>query len=92
MLKRIINWIRPSLEGDDNKSSYRRLSALVLLMLMVYLGVAGKITNTTMFYALLVYSSTFLMLVGILTADNIITFVSKCRGNSTCDKDKEESK
>lgn len=80
-MKRIIQWLKPSLEGDDNKSSYRRLSALVILMLMTYVTAAGKITTMIGLYVLMTHAVVFLLLVGIITADNIITLVNKYKND-----------
>ena len=70
----IIQWLRPSFEDNDGKSSYRRLSAFYAICMDAYIILADKITNDTMLwvhYSLLVYS---LVMTGIVTVQNIIDF------------------
>jgi len=80
-MKRILQWLRPSLEGDDGKASYRRLSAWAILMLMIYMTAAGKLTTMIGLYILITHAVVFLLLVGIITADNIITLVNKYKND-----------
>lgn len=70
-MKKLINYIRPSFEGDDGKLSYRRASAFVVLMLIVGMTIKGFINEyeISAFYGLLAF---FLILTGIITADQLI--------------------
>ena len=79
----IIQWIRPSFEGEDGKSSYRRLSAFYALCMDMYLILADKITNPIIehvHYSLLIYS---LVMTGIVTIQNIIDLKNGSNKKST---------
>ncbi len=75
-MKRFLLWLKPSFEGDDNKSSFRRISAFIILLVMIYVGVAGTVTSMLHLYVLAIYATAFLMLVGIITIDNILTLIN----------------
>lgn len=73
-MNKIIQWLRPSLEGDDGKSSYRRLTALFFVLVDGYLLYADRIKSTVMLnvhYSLLIF---ILCMTGIVTVQNIIDF------------------
>lgn len=73
-MRKIILWLKPSFEDADGTASYRRISAFVFVCLICFMVLGDKITSDLKlraFYALLV---TFLLLVGILTTQNILTF------------------
>ena len=73
-MRKIILWLKPSFEDADGTASYRRISAFVFVCLICFMVLGDKITSDLKlraFYALLV---TFLLLVGIVTTQNILTF------------------
>ena len=68
-------WINPSFCGNDGKSSGRKISAFVFMFMI--LSTTSKILmkdNPTMIhiYLLLVFVTTFLLLQGIITVQNIV--------------------
>ena len=74
---KFINWIKPSFEDNDGTASYRRITAFILICLISYMVLWDVIKtpiSLNAFYALL---TTFLLLVGIVTAQNILTFFNK---------------
>lgn len=74
---KIIQWIKPSFEDAHGTASYRRISAFIFVVLICFMVFCDKIKTTESlhaFYALLV---TFLLLVGIITTQNILTFFNK---------------
>lgn len=83
--KKFLIWLKPTVEGDDGKSSARRLTAFWIVFLYT-------IGNGLMFYRcedwmvllyLLVIDAIFiLMLFGIITVSNLITFW-KIKNNSS---------
>ncbi|TZF84506.1 hypothetical protein FW774_05830 [Pedobacter sp. BS3] len=73
-MKRLINWIRPSFEDNDGKASYRRITAFVFVCLICYMVIWNRIQteiHLKAFFALLI---TLLLLIGIVTVQNILTF------------------
>lgn len=73
-MNKIIQWLRPSLEGEDGKSSYRRLTALFFVLVDGYLLYADRIKTNVMLnvhYSLLIF---ILCMTGIVTVQNIIDF------------------
>lgn len=69
-----VMWVKPSFEDADGTASYRRISAFVFVCLICYMIIWDKISSDlklNAFYALLV---TFLLLVGIVTTQNVLTF------------------
>lgn len=73
-MKRLWAWLRPSLEGDDGKASYRRLSALVFILLICYMVLADKIQSNIHLYAFYGLLGTFLLLAAVITTSDIIKF------------------
>lgn len=74
---KFIQWIRPSFEDNDGKSSYRRITAFVFVCLISYMVVFDKVqqeVHLKVFYSMLV---TLLLLIGIVTAQNILTFFNR---------------
>lgn len=72
-----IVWVEPSFTGRDGKSSGRKISAFVFMFMIV--STTSKILmkdNPTMIhiYLLCVLVTTFLLLQGIITVQNIVDF------------------
>lgn len=81
-MNRLIQWIRPSFEDNEGKSSYRRFSAFYAICMDAYIIIGDKITNETMLwvhYSLLVYS---LVMTGIVTVQNILDFKNGKNGTT----------
>lgn len=67
-------WLRPSFEGNDGKSSYRSLSAFYAIVMDAYIILGDKVQNDVMLwvhYSLLAYS---LLMASVVTTQNIIDF------------------
>ena len=70
----IIQWVKPSFEDNDGKSSYRRFTAFFFVIADGYLLYADRIKSDIMLsvhYSLLAF---ILILTGIVTFQNIIDF------------------
>lgn len=73
-MNKLIQWLRPSFEDNEGKSSYRRLTALFFVLVDGYLLYADRIKTPIMLnvhYSLLVF---ILCMTGIVTVQNIIDF------------------
>ncbi len=72
-MRKLINYLRPSFEGEDGKLSYRRASAFVVLTLIVGMTIRGFVNeyDISALYGLIAF---FLILTGIITADQLIRF------------------
>lgn len=72
-MRKLIKYIRPSFEGEDGKFSYRRASAFVILCLIAGMTIKGFINEyeISALYGLIAF---FLILTGIITADQLIRF------------------
>lgn len=70
-MRKIWDYIKPSIEGRDGHLSYRRVSAIVVLMLIVKMVMDRFINNfeVQVIYGLIVF---FLLLTGMITADQLI--------------------
>lgn len=76
-MRKFINWIIPTLEGQDGKASFRRLTALVLILLDIFLVLGDKLLETdriNVYYANLI---TILLIIGIVTTQNILEFFNR---------------
>lgn len=73
MFKILFNYIRPSMEGDDGKFSYKRISAFVILGLISYMVKVG-FTNSYQISALYCLSGLFLLLAAVVSFDQLIRF------------------
>jgi len=67
-------YIKNIWEGEDGKLSIRRVSSLVFLTLVVHMIVKGQLTTNFQLYALYSLETTFLLLISVITVDNIIKF------------------
>ncbi len=77
-LDSVWNWLRPTLEGDDNKSSARRITAFIITTLYVLgnIQVFYIIKETQLIMEVLILDAVFiLVLFGIITIQNILTFL-----------------
>lgn len=82
LLKPLI-WLKPTLEGDDNKSSARRITAFLICGLYTYGHyIIFKIsTDFSVLFNVLILDALFiLVLFGIITVQNLITLV-KAKNN-----------
>lgn len=80
---KFIAWLKPSLEGEDNKSSYKRLTALFFVIMDGYIIYSGKINSEIMLWVHYSILAFILLMTGIISAQNIIEFKNG-------KKDKEE--
>jgi|GEM_PF-6453326 len=74
---KFINWLKPSFEDNHGKSSYRRITAFVFVCLISYMIIFDKVqqeVHLKAFYSMLV---TLLLLIGIVTTQNILTFLNR---------------
>jgi len=71
------NYIKSVVEGDDDRLSLRRLVAIVLAWLIVHLTVKEKIQTQLQLDALYSIEMVFLLLIGIITVNNLLTFFNK---------------
>lgn len=60
--------------GEDGRLSIRRCSSLIFLSLIVKMVVSEYVVTQYALYALYSLETTFLLLIGIITVDNIIRF------------------
>lgn len=72
-LKKALKYIAASWEGDDGKFSYKRASQFVFIFLIVFLVIKGNIQTQFGFYAMVSLCITFLLLAGIITAQQILS-------------------
>lgn len=71
---KLLAWIKPSLEGEDNKSSYKRLTALFFVIMDGYIIYSGKIDSEIMLWVHYSILAFILLLTGIISAQNVIEF------------------
>lgn len=88
MIKRLLRWIRTSMEGDDGRPSHRKLTTFAFVALVVYLvikkeGIRNQL-ELNAFYALLISIG---VLIGIITVADITKFM----GRGGRDKDEEKT-
>lgn len=76
----LIDWVRPSLQDKDGTASYRRLSALAFIALIVYMTISSKFETYAQLYAFYGLIAAFLLLAAVITADNIIMGLRTFRG------------
>jgi hypothetical protein len=76
----IWNYLKPSWEGEDGKPSYRRMSQLVFIALIIFIVVKGQTQSQYGFYSLIVLCLTFLLLAAIISADQIISCIKGIKG------------
>jgi hypothetical protein len=74
---KFIKWLRPSFEDNDGKASYRRITAFVMVCLISYMVVYEKVQIELHFKVFLSLLITLLLLIGIVTTQNILTFFNK---------------
>jgi len=80
LIKKLIAWIRPSFEGNDHKLSFRRITAFVYVLVDLYITMTGRIASVEMLhvhYSILLF---ILILVGIITTQNLMEMLPKFRG------------
>jgi len=77
MLTKLWNYIKSIWEGEDNRLSLRRLVAILLAWLIVHLTVKEKIQTQLQLDALYSIEMLFLLLIGIITTNNLLTFFNK---------------
>jgi len=80
-----LKWVEPSFTGNDRKASGRKLSACVFMVLIS--TTTSKLLlkediNVFHIYLLVVLVSTFLLLIGILTAQNLMDIWKNGNGKS----------
>lgn len=81
-MRALINWIKPSFEDDKGSASYRRLTAFTFAALDLYIVGFDKVDSDIMLhvhYSILVF---VLLLIGIVTVQNILTFFKKSNDES----------
>jgi hypothetical protein len=59
-------------EGDDGKLSYRRIAQLLFLFLIAFIILKGVVKEKYGYYGLIVLCLTFIILAGVITAQQII--------------------
>ena len=88
LTKDFITWIKPSFEGSDGRSSYRALSAFILLLLICYKVIFDKSRIDIDLSILYSLEATFLLLTSVISAQNIITMI---KGYNTQSPEPEKS-
>lgn len=71
MIAAVWNYMRPSWEGDDQKFSYKRATAFVFVLFIARV-VATTFSNQHQVMALLILTVALLLLIGIITAPQIL--------------------
>jgi len=71
----MLKWLQPAFSGNDDKTSSRKLSSFVFMLLIV--STTSKLllkddVSIYHVYILVILVATFLLLVGILTIQNIV--------------------
>lgn len=84
---KLIKWIRPSFEDNTGKASYRRMTAFVFVCLICYMIIWDKVKTELQFKVLLALLITLMLLIGVVTAQNLLTFFNK---PTTQDNDNKE--
>lgn len=80
---KVLNWLKPTVEGNDGKASARRLTLLSINILFILGNIQAfyVINNTSLIYDVLVLDAIFiLVLFGIVSIDNIITLIKMKNG------------
>lgn len=76
-MKKFITWIRASFEDNTGKSSYRRITTFVFVCLISYMVIWDKVKTDIHFKVFLSLLVTMLLLIGIVTTQNILQFFNK---------------
>jgi len=85
-------WLKPTLEGDDNKSSARRITAFVICVLYFYghYKIFQISTDFDVLFKVLILDALFiLVLFGIITVQNLI-MLFKIKNNIKVDDTSED--
>lgn len=64
-------------EGDDGKLSYRRIAQILFLYLIAFIVIKGGINNKYGFYGLIALCVTFVILAGVITAQQLIALTQQ---------------
>lgn len=78
----MVAWIRPTFEGQDGKASFRRFSALTLIILDIYLVVCDKLSESDRLNVYFANLVTVLLIIGIVTTQNILEFFNRGKKDS----------
>lgn len=84
-IKKIITWLASSVDNHSNGASGRKLTAIVVICLMIH-GHRNYVTTENYYNFCVVYIIFVMVLLGMVTIDQLIKFLSS-RGSS-----KEEPK
>lgn len=76
--KVIWNYVKPAIEGDDGKFSYKRMSQIVFLHLFVYLAIKGPATIFA-FHTLLLIAVLFALTAVIITVPQLLKMLSTAK-------------
>lgn len=76
-MKKILDYLLHMMEGSDNGLSIRRVIALVLLGFIGYLIIGEQITSQLTLNALYALLVSVLLLISVVTADNLISVLKK---------------
>lgn len=82
MLKKFILWLKPTFEDANGTASYRRLTALVFTLLICYMIMSNYIQTMIHLHAFFGLLVSVLLLIGIITAQNIITIIKGQNGSN----------
>lgn len=83
--RKIWEYFRSSIEGDDHKFSYRRFSQFLFMHLLIVLALRG-ITSQWEFYTFLTVSINFALTSAILTVQQLILMIKYwSKKNGTAD-------
>lgn len=74
-----LRWLKPSFEGGHGTASFRRFTAFWLVILDAYLIIADKLEESARIYVYYANLVTVLLIIGILTTQNVLEFFN--RGN-----------
>jgi len=85
----MLKWLQPAFSGNDDKTSSRKLSSFVFMLLIV--STTSKLLlrddiSKYHVYILIILVTTFLLLIGILTIQNIVDIL---KNGKTLKNDKQ---
>lgn len=78
LIKRLWNYVKPAIEGDDGKFSYKRMSQIVFLHLFVYLAIKGP-ASVFAFHTILLVAVLFALTAVVITVPQLIKMLSTAK-------------
>lgn len=84
-MKKLIHWIKLSMDGEDERPSHRKLTTFAMVMMACFMIFASKVNTQIHLYAFYAILTVVCVLIGVVTISDILKFFG--RGGS--DKDEK---